>query len=171
MYCYYPLLVHHNRKEWSENPTQMIAGTQGLTSATDGNIVFQLNTQTKIIKLTYSFRYFLSGEIELKRKSGNLHFEIVGDNSELLRKDTPLTLSIKKLMTNRNNWSGSATELQKVLGGDCSEISINAFGKELRKSAEDLFQMHRISLTTKKKSTKLPDGTYKSGRLITLKKA
>jgi hypothetical protein len=165
------LLVHHNRKEWSDNPTQMVAGTQGLTSATDGNLVFQYNPKTKIIKLTYSFRNFNSGEVDLKSKEDDIHFEIAGDNSELLRKDTPLTLSIKKLITNRNSWSGSATELQKLLGGDCSEISINALGKELRKSAEDLFQMHRITLTTKKKSTKLPDGAYKSGRLITLKKA
>jgi hypothetical protein len=165
------LLVTHNRKEANENATKMISGTQGLTSATDGNLVMQMNPHTSIINFTYSLRYFPSGGMQLKRNENDLRFQIVGDNSELLRKDTPLTLSIKKFMSKQKSWSGSATELQKLLGGDCSEISINALGKELRKSAEDLFQMHRISLTTKKKSTKLPDGTYKSGRLITLKKA
>ncbi len=115
------LLVHHTRKQKSEDTFDMISGTNGLLGAADGAFLLRKEKRTSNkATLEVSGRDQQDQKIVLVRNEEKLSWDFESAETELWKSPPdPLLEKIAELVTAENpEWTGTATELVELLGLD-----------------------------------------------------
>lgn len=139
------LLVHHTRKQESENKFNMISGTNGLLGAADGVFLLQkLNSLKVDVKLNISGRDMPESQLTFRREPETLCWELV----HITREDwsvppDPLLdrINAMLLIQPEEQWKGSSTQLAQTLKLEISPVSLT---KRLNVNAEQLLQDYNI---------------------------
>ena len=138
------LLVHHTRKQQSDDKFEMISGTTGLLGSADGAFLLQKEKRTSNnATLDISGRDQQDQCLYLKRDTERLIWELEKAETELYV--APPNLIIEKVSAivsvDTPNWSGTATELVSVLGLD---IAPNKLTSHLNVEADKLLNDYNI---------------------------
>lgn len=129
------LLVHHTRKQNSEDKFDMISGTNGLLGAADGGFILRKEKRTSnSATLEISGRDQPDQKIYLNRNPETLVWELERTETELWKlPPEPLLEKIATtLLSESKVWEGTASELCDILGEDVKpnvlslRLSINA---------------------------------------------
>lgn len=133
------LLIHHLRKEGSEDVFHQIAGTVGIQGAVDG--CFTLTEEKRgggAALLSCIGRDIAYREISLKKNESQI-WEMVRDSEEAEREKDFLPGQVEEFMEGRNSFKASPTEFAKLLsGGSGFEISPMTLLKRLDKNRREL---------------------------------
>ena len=144
------LLVHHTRKQNSEEKFDMISGTNGLLGAADGGFILRKEKRTSnSATLEVSGRDQPDQKIYLNRNPETLVWELERTETELWKlPPEPLLENIAVKITNENpEWYGSPTELVEFLG---VEMKANALTMKLNINAGRLFDEYGIRYQNKR---------------------
>lgn len=115
------LLVHHTRKQQSEDKFDMISGTNGLLGAADGAFLLQKERRTSnTATLDISGSDQQDQRLYLTRDEERLVWTMERTETELWKDPSdPVLEAVAALVTPEQPcWSGTATELVAVLGLD-----------------------------------------------------
>ena len=138
------MVVHHTRKQQSDDAFDMISGTNGLMGAADCSMILhkEKRTSNKAI-LDITGRDQTDQRIYLKRDEERLIWQFEKSESELWKEKPDPLLEVIADFINSNNgeWSGTPTELAKILAGD---IQPNALSMMLNVRAGKLFEEYQI---------------------------
>ncbi|HBI74435.1 MAG: helicase RepA family protein [Parabacteroides sp.] len=113
------LLVHHTRKQQSDDRFDMISGTNGLLGAADGAFLLQKEKRTSnAATLDVSGRDQQDQRLYLSRNQERLIWDLEKTETELWKEPPePLLEEIARRITKDNPvWQGSPTELVLFLG-------------------------------------------------------
>ena len=144
------LLVHHTRKQNSDDKFDMISGTNGLLGAADGGFILRKEKRTSnSATLEVSGRDQPDQKIYLNRNPETLVWELERAETELWKLPPEQLLeNIAGKITNENpEWYGSPTELVEFLGAD---MKANALTMKLNINAGRLFNEYGISYQNKR---------------------
>ncbi len=153
------ILVHHTRKQKSDDSFDMISGTNGLLGAADGAFVLQKEKRTaNAATLEISGRDQQDQKLYLNRNPDNLIWELERTETELWKEPPEPLLQVisQKFSESSPTWQGSPTELVSWLGVD---MKPNALSLKLNINAARLFNEYGIRYSNRH--------TH-SGRVITL---
>ncbi len=153
------LLVHHTRKQRSEDNFDMISGTNGLLGAADG--AFLLHKEKRVgnsAVLEISGRDQQDQKLYLVRNPETLCWDLERTEAELWKEPPePILEAIAEIVNADNSmWEGTPTQLAEILKSD---MPPNALTRKLNVNAGRLYNEYGISYTNKH--------TH-SGRLIRL---
>lgn len=115
------LIVHHTRKEQSEDVFQMISGTNGLMGAADGGMVLSKEHRTdKTATLHTVCRDLPNQQFTLERNMETLAWDFVrAETEQWAQPPDPLLEKVAKVVTpERPKWSGSASLLATLIQAD-----------------------------------------------------
>ena len=115
------LLVHHTRKQQSDDKFDMISGTNGLLGAADGAFLLQKERRAdNAATLDISGRDQQDQRLYLKRDEERLVWELERRETELRQEPPdPVLEAVAALVTaERPEWRGTATELVAAPGLD-----------------------------------------------------
>lgn len=115
------MLVHHTRKQQSDDKFDMISGTNGLLGAADGAFLLHKKKRTESTAiLEISGRDQQDQRLYLTRNPEKLSWDLEKAENDLWHEPPePLLEAIAKLVTpEQPEWCGTATELVAVLGMD-----------------------------------------------------
>ena len=138
------LLVHHTRKQKSEDSFDMISGTNGLLGAADGTFMLHKEKRTaNAATLEISGRDQQDQKLHLTRNIETLTWELERAETKLWKEPPDILLERIAEFINENNpdWSGTATELSEIISAD---IPINSITKRLNVNASRLFNEYGI---------------------------
>ena len=143
------LLVHHTRKQRSEDNFDMISGTNGLLGAADG--AFLLHKEKRVgnsAVLEISGRDQQDQKLYIVRNPETLCWDLERTETELWKEPTePILEAIAEIITADNSlWEGTPTQLAEILKSD---IPPNALTRKLNVNAGRLYNEYRISYTNK----------------------
>jgi RecA-family ATPase len=132
------LLVHHTRKQKSDDNFDMISGTNGLLGAADGAFLLQKDKRTSnTATLEISGRDQQDQKLMLRRNPETLLWELERSETELWKEPPdPILTRISEIVTADNpEWQGSPTDLVNLLSLD---IQPNTLTKKLNINAAKL---------------------------------
>ncbi len=138
------LLVHHTRKQNSEDKFDMISGTNGLLGAADGAFLLQKEKRTaKTATLDISGRDQQDQKLYLTRNEERLIWELERAETELWKEKTDplLELIAEKITTKNPIWDGSISDFKDFLGIDITPIQL---GMKLNVTATRLLNEYKI---------------------------
>lgn len=138
------ILVHHTRKQKSDDPYDMISGTNGLLGAADGAFLLQKEKRTaNAATLDVSGRDQQDQRLYLNRNPEKLIWELERTEAELwkLPPEPLLELVAKQLSDDAPDWQGTPTELVSLLGVD---MKPNALTMKLNINASRLLNEYGI---------------------------
>lgn len=138
------MLVHHTRKQKSDDPYDMISGTNGLLGAADGAFLLQKEKRTaNAATLDVSGRDQQDQRLYLNRNPEKLIWELERAEAELwkLPPEPLLELVAKQLSDDATDWQGTPTELVSLLGVD---MKPNALTMKLNINASRLLNEYGI---------------------------
>lgn len=138
------MLVHHTRKQKSDDPYDMISGTNGLLGAADGAFLLQKEKRTaNAATLDVSGRDQQDQRLYLNRNPEKLIWELERTEAELwkLPPEPLLELVAKQLSDDAPDWQGTPTELVSLLGVD---MKPNALTMKLNINASRLLNEYGI---------------------------
>ncbi len=138
------LLVHHTRKQQSDDKFDMISGTNGLFGAADGAFLLHKEKRTdNTAILDISGRDQQDQRLYLTKNMERLTWELEREETELWKEPPdPLLEAIAGLMTtDRPEWIGTPTELAAVLALD---LKPNTLTLKLNINAGKLFNDYNI---------------------------
>lgn len=139
------LLVHHTRKQQSDDCFETISGTNGLLGAADGAFLLQKEKRTasKAI-LDVVGRDQQDQRLHLEFNRERCLWEFIKAENELWNQPTDTLLeSVSKIVNiESKEWTGTATELISKLGLD---ISPNSLTRHLNVNADRLFNEYQIA--------------------------
>ena len=143
------LLVHHTRKQRSEDNFDMISGTNGLLGAADG--AFLLYKEKRVgnsAVLEISGRDQQDQKLYLVRNPETLCWDLERTETELWKEPPePILEAIAEIVNADNSlWEGSPTQLTEILKSD---IPPNALTRKLNVNAGRLYNEYGISYTNK----------------------
>ena len=155
------LLVHHTRKQQSDDKFDMISGTNGLLGAADGAFLIQ-----KLVRLKPGITVDVSGRdqqdqrLTFERNPENLRWELenVAVEAWTAPPEPVLEAVAKQLPESGMQWQGQPSQLAELLG---LEISPVALTKRLNVNADRLMQDYGIRYQWRRSH---------EGRIITLQK-
>ena len=138
------LIVHHTRKQQSDDIFDMISGTNGLMGAADGAFIISKEKRTgdgAVIDLVG--RDQPDQKLYLKRSAKTLVWELEKAENELwIEPSDPFLEEISRLLSVENPiWQGTPTALSIVLGG---EIKANVLTMKLNINAGRLRKEYGI---------------------------
>ncbi len=139
------LLVHHTRKQQSDDCFETISGTNGLLGAADGAFLLHKEKRTASnALLDVVGRDQQDQRLYLKFNRERCLWEFIKAENELWKLPTdPLLDNVSKIVNiERKEWTGTATELISNLGMD---ISPNSLTRHLNVNADRLFNEYQIS--------------------------
>lgn len=139
------LLVHHTRKQQSDDCFETISGTNGLLGAADGAFLLQKEKHTSPkATLDAVGRDQQDQRLYLEFNRERCIWELIKSENELWTlPDDPILESVSNIVNNENTeWTGTATELVTKLGLD---ISPNSLTRHLNVNADRLFNEYNIS--------------------------
>lgn len=146
------LLVHHTRKQQSNDKFDMISGTNGLLGAADGAFLLHKEKRTSNnAMLEVSGRDQQDQKLTLKRNTKKLIWELEKAETDLWKTPPePLLEAISKFISENNpTWEGTATELLEKLHLDFA-IQANALTKKLNVTSSRLYNEYYIQYSTKR---------------------
>ena len=138
------MLVHHTRKQKSDDPYDMISGTNGLLGAADGAFLLQKEKRTEnAATLDVSGRDQQDQRLYLNRNPEKLIWELERTEAELwkLPPEPLLELVAKQLSDDAPDLQGTPTELVSLLGVD---LKPNALTMKLNINASRLLDEYGI---------------------------
>lgn len=138
------MLVHHTRKQKSDDPYDMISGTNGLLGAADGAFLLQKEKRTaNAATLDVSGRDQQDQRLYLNRNPEKLIWELERTEAELwkLPPEPLLELVARQLSDDAHDWQGTPTELVSLLGVD---MKPNALTMKLNINASRLLNEYGI---------------------------
>ena len=138
------MLVHHTRKQKSDDNFDMISGTNGLLGAADGAFLFHKEKRTSnSAVLEISGRDQQDQKLHLIRNTESLAWELENAETELWSvPPEPILEKIASLVNNENPiWQGSPTELADKLSLD---MNPNAMTRKLNVNAGRLYNEYNI---------------------------
>ena len=138
------MLVHHTRKQKSDDPYDMISGTNGLLGAADGAFLLQKEKRTAhAAPLDVSGRDQQDQRLYLNRNPEKLIWELERTEAELwkLPPEPLLELVAKQLTDDAPDWQGTPTELVSLLGVD---MKPNALTMKLNINASRLLNEYGV---------------------------
>ena len=138
------LLVHHTRKQGSDDKFDMISGTTGLLGAADGAFLLQKEKRTgNAATLEISGRDQQDQKLYLIRNTETLLWELEKAETELWKEPPePLLERIAEIFSSGNKtWEGTPTELCGYLGVD---MQANALTRKLNVNAGRLLNEYGI---------------------------
>lgn len=145
------LLVHHTRKEDSNDPFGKINGTNGLLGTVDCAMLFTKDKRTdNKATLQITGRDQPDTKIELERDMQTLGWNLVSFDNELWQEepDPMFALLADKLKAVDGRWRGTATELNAFLGTD---MKPNSLSLKLNVNASVLY--HNFGIIFKRERT------------------
>ena len=144
------MLVHHTRKQPSDDSFDMVSGTNGLTGCADGTFLLNKKKRTdKTAVLEITGRDMPDQKLHLIRNEETLCWDLVRRETDLWKAPPePILEQIAQFITPEHpEWAGSPTELQALLGVD---IQPNALSQKLNVNATRLFEEHKIRYWNKR---------------------
>ena len=144
------MLVHHTRKQPSDDSFDMVSGTNGLTGCADGTFLLNKKKRTdKTAVLEITGRDMPDQKLHLIRNEDTLCWDLVRRETDLWKAPPePILEQIAQFITPEHpEWAGSPTELQALLGVD---IQPNALSQKLNVNATRLFEEHKIRYWNKR---------------------
>lgn len=138
------LLVHHTRKQKSDDNFDMISGTNGLLGAADGAFLLHKEKRTSNIAiLEISGRDQQDQKLHLIRNTETLAWELEKAETELWKSPPePILEKIAKMLgSDEPMWQGSPTELADRL---CPDMNPNAMTRKLNVNAGRLYNEYAI---------------------------
>ncbi len=144
------MVVHHTRKQKSDDAFDMISGTNGLMGAADGAFLLQKEKRTSdAATLEVSGRDQQDQRLYLKRNEEKLCWDLDRIETKLWEAPPePLLEEVAKRITaDCPEWSGSPTELCDFLGVD---MKANALTQKLNVNAGRLLQEYGIKYWNKR---------------------
>lgn len=142
------MLVHHTRKQQSDDKFDMISGTNGLLGAADGAFLLHKEKRTSASAiLEISGRDQQDQRLYLTRNPEKLSWDLEKKENDLWKEPPePLLEAIAKLVTPEHpEWSGTATELVAALG---LEMKPNTLTLKLNVNAGRLSAAYNIQYST-----------------------
>lgn len=139
------LIVHHTRKQLSDDVFDMISGSNGLMGAADGAFVLsKKNRVSAIATLDIVGRDNADQRLTLDFNRETFQWDFVSAENEVLElPKVKLLDDIDELLSRENQYfSGSATELVQKL--DDEELSVNTITKKLHINAGRLLNEYNI---------------------------
>jgi RecA-family ATPase len=139
------MLVHHTRKQKSDDAFDMISGTNGLLGAADGCFLLHKEKRTSNdATLDISGRDQQDQKLYLTRNTEKLSWELQRVETELWKEPPePLLEEIAKIVTATTpDWTGSPTELSALISLD---IPVNSLTKKLNVNAGRLLNEYSIA--------------------------
>lgn len=115
------ILVHHTRKQFSDDPFDMISGTNGLAGAVDCSIVMSKEKRTSDhATLQFTGRDQTDQKITVKRDAERLTWLFESAETELWKeKPEPVLEMIAKYVTQESRvWCGTPSELAEKIETD-----------------------------------------------------
>lgn len=144
------LLVHHTRKQSSDDCFETISGTNGLLGAADGAFIMQKEKRTdnKAV-LDIVGRDQQDQRLHLLFDRERCLWQLTKTETELWKEPPdPLLEAVAKLLSPEcPEWSGSASGLMDGLDGiDKNEIQPNVLMRRLNVGADRLWNQHNIHI-------------------------
>lgn len=139
------LLVHHTRKQQSDDCFETISGTNGLLGAADGAFLLHKEKRTASnAMLDVVGRDQQDQRLYLKFNREHCLWEFIKAENELWKLPTDSLLdNVSKIVNlESKEWTGTATELISNLGLD---ISPNSLTRHLNVNADRLFNEYQIT--------------------------
>lgn len=144
------ILVHHTRKQRSDDNFDRISGTNGLLGAADGAFLMYKNKRSDSeATIEVSGRDQPDKKIMLSRNKETLCWELSGEKSpEYTEPPEPVLEAIGGFINSDNPiWEGTATELIEKLELD---IKPNALSLKLNVNAGKLYNLYFVQYTNKR---------------------
>jgi len=138
------IIVHHTRKQRSEDKFDMISGTNGLLGAADGAFLLTKESRTaNTATLEVSGRDQQDQKLHLVRDMDKLSWQLESTETQLWKAPPdPLIEAVADFITADNpEWQGTPTELAEKLHTD---MKPNALTYRLNINAGRLFNEHGI---------------------------
>ena len=154
------MLVHHTRKQQSDDKFDMISGTNGLLGAADGAFIMYKNKRSDgDATIEVSGRDQPDKKFMLTRNKETLCWELSGEKSpEYTEPPEPVLEAIGNFINADNpTWEGTATELIEKLELD---IKPNALSLKLNVNAGKLYNLYFVQYSNSRSH---------KGRKITLR--
>ena len=149
------LLVHHTRKQTSDDKFDMISGTSGLLGAADGAFLLYKEKRTgNAATLEVSGRDQQEQKLYLLRNPETLLWDFQKAETELWKEPPEPVLGeiAERIMKNISFWEGSATELVSILEID---IQPNIITKKLNVLSGRLYNEYGIHYRKKHEGRKI----------------
>ena len=135
------LLVHHIRKLKSDDPMDMISGTNGISGATDTNFVLMKTSRSKSTATLYcTGRDIEYRELNLEFGSETHFWNLLSDNSPSLEQPDGQMLSLlSALLRQQSQISATAATLLKIIDPTNAEgLTPNLLSRQIRKNVDTL---------------------------------
>ena len=145
------LIVHHTRKQDSEDCFEKISGTNGLMGSADAAIIMTRRRGSSEGKLTITGRDQQEQIIHIEQDPKTLVWGYKESETTLWQEeDDPLLLKISEMLLLEKEWSGTATGLIEKLRLD--GIAVNALSRKLNSKASDLCSRYSIRYSPSRRS-------------------
>lgn len=135
------LLVHHIRKLKSDDPMDMISGTNGISGATDTNFVLMKTSRSKSTATLYcTGRDIEYRELNLEFGSETHFWNLLSDNSPSVEQPDGQMLSLlSALLRQQSEISATAATLLKIIDPTNAEgLTPNLLSRQIRKNVDTL---------------------------------
>ena len=132
------LLIHHLRKEYAEDKFSRISGTTAISGAVDTSMMLVEDERGSCEATLYCIgRDIEYGELELKRDDNNV-WQLICDHRSL-PEGGPLVFLLSELMRERNEFTGTPTELvQRIDPYGTEKLSVRKISGQVAKSVAAL---------------------------------
>ena len=145
------VLVHHTRKQESQDIMEMISGTNGIMGCADGAMV--LERPKRLLpeaSLNMTSRDFEDARILLRQDKETMCWEYAGyEDEQPPEASDPVFLAISELMLNQPSWQGAAQTLLDVLKQIDPKLRIkpNSLSRKLNNEKENLREFFGINFS------------------------
>ena len=145
------VLVHHTRKQESQDIMEMISGTNGIMGCADGAMV--LERPKRLLpeaSLNMTSRDFEDAKILLRQDKETMCWEYAGyEDEQPPEASDPVFLAISELMANQPSWQGAAQTLLDVLKQIDPKLRIkpNSLSRKLNNEKENLREFFGINVS------------------------
>ena len=145
------VLVHHTRKQESQDIMEMISGTNGIMGCADGAMVLE---RPKLLlpeaSLNMTSRDFEDARILLRQDKETMCWEYAGyEDEQPPEASDPVFLAISELMVNQPSWQGTAQTLLDALKQIDPKLRIkpNSLSRKLNNEKENLREFFGINFS------------------------
>ncbi len=158
------VMVHHTRKQESQDIMEMISGTNGLMGCADGAIILDRpKRQLPEGSLSMTGRDFEDAKLLLRQNRETMCWEFVGYEDEQSEEERdPVLSAVSTLVAMQGSWTGTATELTEILRemDPQLDLSPNSLARKLNCAVKTLREYYGITYKHRK--------TANEGKLISL---
>ncbi len=146
------LVVHHTRKEESEDAFNMISGTNGLMGCADGAMVLQKQSRlSRSATLDVTGREVADLQLRLEFDDSK-HWQFIEYGREELRDDADRLLeAVQQLVSECREWHGTPTELVDVLASVLhADTKPHALTRRLNANTRTLAQQYGVQYQSRR---------------------